>query len=382
MKSIRSIQATAVAAGLLAVSAGAQAGITSKVWGTLPDGTPVHLYTLTNGNGMKVVISDLGGIINQLDVPGKDGIDNVVLGLQTPEQYLKESPYFGAIIGRYANRIGHGKFTLDGETYKLALNNTPNDIGCCLHGGTVGFDKHVFKASPGGSKTKPALILTYTSPDGQENFPGTLRLKVIYRLLPNNALRIEYSATTDKDTVINFTNHAYFNLGGEGNGTILGEEVQIPASHYTPTDKGLIPTGKIASVTGTPFDWRQPHKVGDRIHTKNQQLKWAGGYDQNYVLDKPLGEFGLAAKVFDSRTNRLVLCYTDQPGFQLYVGNFLDGTITGISGKKYLYRGALTLETQHYPDSPNHPNFPTTELKAGKVFRSVTEYVFKVAKKI
>ncbi len=382
MRTSRLLQTSMLMIGALAMASHANAGITSKVWGTLPDGKTAHLYTLTNGRGMKVVISDFGGIINQLWAPGKYGTQDIVLGLQTPSEYLKESPYFGAIIGRYANRIGKGEFHLNGKTYHLALNNKNGGIWCSLHGGKVGFDKKLWHAKPGGTKDNPALILTYTSPNGQENYPGTLKIQVIYRLLHSNALRIEYTATTSKATPINFTNHAYFNLGGEGNGTILNELVQIPAKYYTPTTKALIPTGRIVSVVHTPFDWLRPHRVGARIGEKNQQLIWAGGYDQNYVLNKPLGRYGLAAKVFDPRTDRLVVCYTDQPGIQLYTGNFLDGTIVGISGKKYLHRGALTLETQHYPDSPNQKNFPTTILKPGQVFHSVTQYNFSVAKRI
>jgi len=374
------------AVGLVAMgaflAANAGAGISMKNWGPMPNGKEVHLYTLTNGNGMKVVISDLGGIINQLYVPGKNGIQDVVLGLNTPQEYLKESPYFGAIIGRYANRIGHGIFHLNGKTYHLALNNFPNKIPCSLHGGKIGFDKKVFSAVEGGTKDSPALVLTYISKNGEENYPGQLTLKVTYRVLPQNALRIEYNATTTKATPINFTNHAYFNLNGEGNGTILDEQAQIFASKYTPTDKGLIPTGKIVSVRNTPFDWRTPKVVGERISGKNKQLIYAGGYDHNYVIDKPLGVYGLAAKVWDPNSHRLVTVYTTEPGIQLYTGNFLDGTIVGISGKKYPYRGALTLETQHYPDSPNHPNFPTTILQPGHTFRSSTEYHFSVTKSI
>lgn len=363
------------------LTATASAGVSSKVWGTLPDGGVAHLYTLSNERGMKVVISDFGGIINQLYAPGKDGYQNVVLGLKTPEQYLKESPYFGAIIGRYANRIGNGTFHLDGHTYHLALNNKNGGVWCSLHGGKVGFDKKLWHAQPGGTKDNPSLTLTYTSPNGEENYPGTLKLKVVYRLSHENSLRIEYFATTTKATPINFTNHAYFNLGGEGNGTILGEYVQIPARTFTPTDKALIPTGKLESVLGTPFDWLKPQRVGARIGHKNQQLLWAGGYDQNYALNKPLGAYGLAAKVWDPRTDRLVVCYTTEPGLQLYTGNFLDGTITGISGKSYIHRGALTLETQHYPDSPNQKHFPNTILRPGRVFHSVTQYDFSVSKK-
>ena len=351
--------------------------ITVKSFGALPDGRPTQLFTLRNASGFGADISDYGGIVVRLLAPDRNGkLDDVVLGLPDAAEYQAKSPFFGALIGRYGNRIAHGKFTLDGLTYSLPLNDHPGNIPCTLHGGTTGFDKVIWQARPMIVDGNPALVLTYVSRDGDQGFPGQLTAEVTYTVLPNNELRIDYHATTTKATPLNLTNHMYFNLHGEGNGTVLDQKLTIHASHTTPVDAGLIPTGEIAAVAGTPFDFTTPHVIGERIGADNEQLKFAGGYDHNWVLDNQSGKLALAATVEDPQTGRILEVLTDQPGVQFYTGNFLDGTITGISGKSYVQRGALCLETQHYPDSPNHPEFPNTILRPGETYRSTTIYRF------
>ncbi|MDE3135270.1 MAG: galactose mutarotase [Acidobacteriota bacterium] len=343
-------------------------------FGKLADGTPIQLYVLTNKNGVQAAITNFGARLVSLKVPDKNGkLADVILGYSSVEGYEKDTAYFGAIAGRYANRIAKGRFTLDGVTYKLPINNGVNS----LHGGTKGFDKLVWQARELTKSANPAVELTLTSPNGDQGYPGTLHVRVIYTLTDQNALRIQYWATTDKPTVINLTNHAYFNLDGQGNGDILDTVLMINADEYTPTDKTQIPTGEIVSVKGTPFDFLKPTPIGARINENNPQLKIAGGYDHNWVVnrDHKTG-LVLAARAYSPKTGRVLTVYTTEPGIQFYSGNFLDGTLVGKGGKAYKYRYGFTLETQHYPDSPNHPNFPSTVLKPGQVYRQTTVFKF------
>jgi aldose 1-epimerase len=345
-------------------------GIKRSVFGKMKDGQTVDLYTLTNRNGMEVSITPYGGRVVSLVVPDRHGkLGDVVLGFDNLQGYLGDNPYFGALIGRYANRIAHGRFTLDGVTYKLPINDGPNS----LHGGTKGFDKQVWKARE-LSGAHPAIELTYLSKDGEEGYPGNLSVKVVYTLEEDNALRIDYTATTDKDTVINLTNHSYFNLAGQGSGNILKQVMMINADKFTPIDATLIPTGKLESVEGTPFDFRKPTVIGERIDENNEQLKFAHGYDDNWVLNRHGSGLSLAARASDPESGRVLEVLTTEPGVQFYTGNFLDGTIHGKGGKVYGYRSAFTL------DSPNHPNFPSTELKPGQEYHQVTVFKFSTEK--
>ncbi|HEV2320381.1 MAG TPA: aldose epimerase family protein [Verrucomicrobiae bacterium] len=355
-----------------------QSSITHEPFGKTQDGQPVEIYTLQNDNGMVVRILTYGGIIQTVKVPDKNGqMGDVALGYDTLDGYLTNSPYFGALIGRYGNRIAKGHFTLDGKEYTLFTNNVPNS----LHGGRIGFDKRVWtvdKADVG--RRGPELVLSYTSPDGEENYPGTLQVTATYTLLDNeNTLRLRFRATTDKDTIVNLTGHSYFNLAGQGQGTILDQIVYIDADNYTPVDSTLIPTGEIAPVAGTPFDFRTPTAIGARINEDNEQLKFAGGYDQNFVMNHPAGKLGLDARVTDPKSGRVLEIDSTSPGLQFYSGNFLDGTIVGKGGAIYLHRGAFAMEPQHYPDSPNHPNFPSTVLHPGEVYHNTIVYKFSVA---
>jgi aldose 1-epimerase len=341
----------------------------SKPWGKTPAGETVDLYTLRNAKGMEAHISTYGGVIVSLSVPDRTGkLGDVVLGFDDFKGYLLPPPYFGALIGRYGNRIGHAQFTLDGTVYHLAKNDGDNT----LHGGKRGFDKVIWKAT---SLSPTSLQLTYLSKDMEEGFPGNLSAKVVYTVTPNNELRIDYSATTDKDTVVNLTNHSYFNLAGEGQGDILGHELTINAARFTPVDKGLIPTGELKSVKGTPFDFTEPHAIGERINANDPQLIAAKGYDQNWVLNKP-GLTNIAAKARDPKSGRIVEVLTSEPGLQFYTSNFLDGTIHGKGGKVYGKHAAICMETQHFPDSPNKPSFPSSELKPGQTYHTTTIYRF------
>ncbi|MGB7769560.1 MAG: aldose epimerase family protein [Verrucomicrobiia bacterium] len=349
--------------------------ITKQEFGHMPDGRPVEIYTLRNDHGMEVRILTYGGIIQSLKVPGRDGhMGDVVLGYDNLEDYLTNSPYFGALIGRYGNRIAKGRFTLDGVAYQLPVNSPPNS----LHGGTRGFDKRLWtvkkaEVTPNG----PRLELDYLSKDGEEGYPGNLKVKATYTLLAReNVLHLVFHATTDRDTIINLTAHSYFNLTGHG--TIDHDLLTIPADDFTPVDDALIPTGRLESVAGTPFDFRTPTAVGSRINEDNRQLKFAHGYDDNWVLNHPPGKLGLAARIFDPASGRGLEVFSDQPGVQFYTGNFLNGTMTGKGGWVYQFRDALTLEPQYYPDSPNHPNFPATELKPGQVYHNTIIYKFSV----
>lgn len=353
--------------------------INSLPFGRLPGGRGATLYTLTNRHGVRADITDFGATIARLFVPDRAGrLDDVVLGFSSLDDYVRSSPYFGAVIGRVGNRIAHGRFTLDGRLHPLVTNNTPNGIPCHLHGGNVGFDKVLWSATPEPSETSPALVLRHRSPDGDEGYPGNLDVTVRYTLTDDNALRVDYTATTDRATPVNLTQHSYFNLKGEGHSDILDHEVTLHASRYTPVDAGLIPTGQIVPVAGTPLDFTPPHPIGARINDDHEQLRHAAGYDHNYVLDHPAGALGLAARVSESTTGRVLEVHTDQPGVQFYAGNFLDGTLTGKRGAAYVRRGGFCLETQHFPDSPNQPTFPDTILRPGQTYRTSTVFAFSV----
>lgn len=360
----------AIFAGLIILTATmmqAKTNITKQAFGHTTDGTGVDLYTLADGK-VEARITNYGGIIVSLRAPDREGkLDDVVLGYDSLDRYIAKTAYFGAIIGRYANRIAHGSFQLDGKTYSIPKNDGDNT----LHGGIRGFDKVVWTAR----EIKDGIELTYVSKDGEEGFPGTLTSTVRYTL-DGGALRIEYSATTDKDTVLNLTNHSYFNLAGQAKGNVLGHVVKINASKITPADANLIPTGELKSIEGTPFDFRTPHAIGERIDANDEQLRLGMGYDHNFVLDHAEGELAEAAEVYEPTTGRILKVLTTQPGVQFYTGNHLDGSITGKEGRVYKPRFAFCLETQHYPDSPNHANFPTTELKPGEKFHSVTVFQF------
>jgi aldose 1-epimerase len=355
----------------------------SRPFGKTRAGAQVQVWRLSNAKGMVAEISNYGATVVRLLAPDRNGkLEDVVLGFPSAEGYgsdafLKCNPYFGAIVGRYGNRIGNAAFTLDGKTYKLAGNNTPGDIPCNLHGGNRGFDKVVWEAAPVSRKGASGLKLHYLSKDGEEGFPGNLDVTVTYWLTSTNDLRIEYRATTDKATPVNLTHHGYFNLKGEGKGDILEHRVTLKASHFTPVDKGLITTGELRPVAGTPFDFTTPHAVGERIGAKDEQLAFGQGYDHNWVIDRKGKGLALAARVQEPTSGRVLEVLTTEPGIQFYSGNFLDGTLTGKSGVAYPHRGGLCLETQHYPDSPNKPAFPSTILKPGKTYESTTVFRFR-----
>lgn len=346
--------------------------VTKADFGKTPDGKQVEIYTLKS-DMVEAKVMTYGARVVSVMTPDRNGkMADVVLGYNSLDGYLADGKtYFGAIVGRYGNRIAHGKFSLDGKQYQIPLNNNENS----LHGGTTGFDKAVWQARP----IADGVEMTLVSKDGDQGFPVTLTAHVRYSL-HHGALRIDYSTTTDKATVINLTNHSYFNLSGEGSGTILHEEMMIAADKYTPVDAGLIPTGVLATVEGTPFDFRKPTVIGTRINDNNEQLKVAGGYDHNWVLRGANGETKTAAKVYDPASGRVLTVTTTEPGVQFYSGNFLDGTLKGPSGQAYVKNAALCLETQHFPDSPNHPAFPTTELKPGETRHSTTTFTFAVQK--
>lgn len=354
-----------------------KATISMQSFGKTKEGVDTTLYTLTNANGVKADITNYGGIVVRLIVPDRNGnLDDVVLGYNTVAEYILDTPYFGALIGRVGNRIADGKFKLNGKSYSLVTNNFPGDIPCHLHGGTVGFDKVVWDAEPFIENNTPGLKLHYLSKDGEEGYPGNLDVTVWYRLTNDNGLKIDYLATTDKATPINLTNHSYFNLKGEGDGDILGHVMVFNAANYTPVNAGLIPTGKIEPVKGTPFDFTTPHAIGERVDSDNQQMEFGGGYDHNWVLDNQDGDLALAGTVYEPVSGRFMEVWTEEPGLQFYCGNFLDGSLIGKSGRPYNFRNGFCLETQHYPDSINQPNFPTTVLKPGQEYRTTTIYRF------
>ena len=361
---ILSLAAALITPNLMAAS------ISKSAFGTLPDGTAVDLYTLTNADGLVCKIITYGAVITELHVPDRTGrMGDVVLGFDNLAQYLGYNPCFGAVVGRVANRIARGKFTIDGRTYTLAINNPPNT----LHGGIKGFDKVVWTAEAVDGPNGPSVVLNHVSPDGNEGFPGTLKVKLTYTLTNGNEVRMDYEATTDKTTAVNLTNHSYFNLSCKGD--VLGQVLQIKASKYTPTDDGLIPTGVIADVAGGPLDFTQPKPIGRDIKKVPGKTN---GYDHNIVIEGGGRGLVLAARAQDPATGRALEVSTDQPGVQLYTANGLDGTIVGKYGQAYPRHAGFCLETQHYPDSVNQPGFPSTLLRPGETFRSTTIYRFSV----
>lgn len=351
--------------------------VTKAPYGTTAAGQSVDQYTLTNANGVEIKVITYGGIITSLRVPDRAGkFDNITLGLNSLHDYETRSPYLGAIIGRYGNRIGGAKFTLEGKDYPLAKNDGPNT----LHGGVKGFDKVVWTASPIPGATEVGLELTYLSPDGEEGYPGNLAVKVVYTLTADNALRVDYSATTDKTTVVNLTQHAYFNLRGNGSGDIYDHVLQINADKYTPVDATLIPTGELADVSGTPFDFRTPQRIGARLRSSHEQMVRGRGYDHDFVLNRTdATSLVKAAHLHEPTTGRALEVWTTEPGIQFYSGNFLDGTIVGSGGGTIRQGDGLCLETQHYPNSPNQPSFPSTVLKPGDAYRTTTVFKFGTA---
>jgi aldose 1-epimerase len=373
MLALSSVAAVLLLVGAVTIHAATK--VSKADFGKTSDGTAVQIFTLTNEHGLEARISTYGGVVVSLKTPDRTGqLADIVQGFDTLEGYLNPAePYFGALIGRYGNRIGHAKFSLDGKEYNLPANDGANT----LHGGPKGFDKVVWtpRELPDGG-----VELTYTSKDGEEGFPGNLKATVNYHLTAANELKIDYSATTDKNTVINLTNHSYWNLKGAGNGLILDHILTINASRFTPVDSGLIPTGELKPVAGTPFDFTKPTAVGARIEQNDEQLKLGKGYDHNFVLNRGGAGLSLAARVEEPSTGRMMEVLTTEPAVQFYTGNFLDGTLKGKGGHVYPFRAALCLETQHYPDSPNKPSFPTTELKPGQTYKTTTVYRFSVAK--
>jgi len=345
--------------------------ITEKPFGTTNDGVPVKLYNLRNSKGAEVTITNYGGLVTTLQAPDRNGnLADVLLGYDNLADYIKASPYFGALVGRCGNRIANAQFTVGGKTCTLAANNGVN----ALHGGLKGFDKVVWEARAYQSKTGPALELNYLSKDGEEGYPGNLSVKAVYTWTDDNALQLEYTATTDKETVVNLTQHSYFNLAGKGD--ILNHVAMINADKFTPVNETLIPTGEIASVAGTPFDFRKPTAIGSRINDDHPQLKLGNGYDHNFVINKPLGELGLMGRVYEPTTGRVVEVLSTAPGMQFYTGNFLKGTLTGKGGWVYQFRNGFCMEPQNFPDSPNQPHFPSTILKPGQTYHHTVIYRF------
>ncbi len=374
---LRGIPATFLAGALLGVSCGPSETVTPSMraletleFGSM-DGKAVTQFTLTNSSGAEVSVIEYGGIVVSLKVPDRDGnLGDVVLGFDDLESYLEYNPYFGAITGRYANRIARGQFEIDGTVYELPVNNGPNS----LHGGIKGFDKVIWSGRP--LPSGDGVQLTYTSADGEEGYPGTLDATVTYTWTDDTELRIEYDARADKPTIVNLTNHSYFNLRDGGGSTVLDHEMVINASRYTPIDETLIPTGEIAPLDETPLDFRVATAIGARIDDDDEQLAFGSGYDHNYVLDREAEGLALAATVHDPATGRTMDVMTEEPGVQFYSGNFLDGQLAGKGGVPYQHRSGFCLETQHFPDSPNHPDFPSTVLRPGDTYSTATVYRF------
>ncbi|WP_392967865.1 aldose epimerase family protein [Streptomyces sp. LN245] len=374
----RTVIAAAAAAGLTAATIGtAHAAGGSKpvreLFGKLADGTKIHRWSLANG-GTRLKVLSYGGIVQSLEIPDRHGrYRNVSLGFDNIDDYVARTPYFGALIGRYGNRIGKGRFTLDGTSHQLSVNDGVNS----LHGGAKGFDKRVWDVEGFTSGSDVGLVLHYTSIDGEMGYPGTLRAKVTYTLTRNGDWRIDYEATTDKATVVNLTSHVYWNLAGEGSGSVYDHELEIAASRYTPVDSGLIPTGELAKVAGTPFDFRRTKTVGRDIRVAHQQLLYGKGIDHNWVLDKGItARPEHVATLRDPSSGRTLTIASNEPGLQFYSGNFLDGTLVGTGGHIYRQGDALCLETQHFPDSPNQPSFPSTVLRPGQTYRTSTVHSF------
>jgi aldose 1-epimerase len=364
----------ALAASLAAGPAAAAGTLEHEPYGKTKEGQAVDVYTMTNDHSMRVRFLSFGGTVIEISVPDRAGrVDNVVLGLRSVGDWETLPGHFGAITGRYANRIGGAQFTLNGQTYHLIANNGPNS----LHGGPNALDKQVWAVAPATVQDGVSATLSYVSKDGDQNFPGTLTTKVVYTLTNDNALKIDYIATTDKDTVVNFTNHSYFNLGGNLSGSVEDQLLLINADRYTPTDANQIPTGEIVPVEATPLDFRQMMSIGARLHSAFQQMLYGHGYDHNWVLNKSAGDaLTFAARGYDPRAGRVIDCLTTEPAVQVYTGNGLNGSLVGSAGITLRQTDGFTLETQHYPDSPNKPNFPITELKPGQEFHSTTVYRF------
>jgi aldose 1-epimerase len=377
MRALLSLRAALAASALLLaachVEKRAMPTVTERPFGKLPGGAETRLFTLDNGRGMRATVTNYGAIVTSLVVPDRAGRGaDVVLGYDSLEGYLRATPYFGAIVGRYANRIGHARFTLDGKAYILAAN----DHGNSLHGGLKGFDKLPWDGEAFHDSAQAGVRLHLVSPDGDEGYPGRLDVVVTYALTDSNELRVTYLATTDKPTVLNLSHHGYFNLGGHASGDILGHEVMLAADRFTLVDSSLIPTGELRAVAGTPMDFRTAAPIGARIAQDDEQLRFGKGYDHNWVVDGPAGTLRLAARVHDPRSGRVMEVRTTEPGIQFYSGNFLDGSNIGKGGVAYLHRAGFCLETQHFPDSPNHLAFPSTVLRPGQEYRSTTVYRF------
>jgi aldose 1-epimerase len=351
--------------------------VESQPFGKLPDGSAVTLYTLRGPGGLVATVMDYGATVVGIQVPDRAGRPaDVVLGFGSIEGYLKSRAFFGSVVGRVGNRTANARFELDGKNYVLAANNAPGGMPCSLHGGNVGFDKVLWQAEPTEVDGLPALRLHYLSKDGEEGFPGNLSVQVLYSVTRDNGLRIDYEATTDAATPVNLTNHTYFNLKGEGSGDALDHELTLNAKRFTPVNKGLIPTGELRAVAGTPFDFTTPHRLGERIGAADEQLTFGNGYDHNFVLDRKGPGLELAATVYEPATGRVMEVLTTEPGVQLYSGNFLDGTFIGKAGKPYIFRGTIVLETQHFPDSINQPAFPSIVLRPGEVYKTSTVFRF------
>jgi aldose 1-epimerase len=366
--------AAAMATAITVGTASAAATLDQAPYGTTQGGQAVDIFTMTNDHGLRLRFLGLGGIITEIDVPDRTGrLDNIVLGLNNLREYETLPGHFGAITGRYANRIGGAQFTLNGQTYHLIANNGANT----LHGGPNALDRQVWTVTPLTVPDGVAAALSYVSPDGDQNFPGTLTTHVTYTLTNDDVLQIAYVASTDKDTVVNFTNHSYFNLAGNGSGSVADQLLLVNADRYTPTGPDQIPTGEVAPVESTPLDFRQMMPIGARLHSAFPQMVYAHGYDHNFVLNKGPGDgMAFAARGYDPRTGRVIDCFTTEPGVQVYTSNGMNGSVVGSSGTTYRQTEAFTLETQHFPDSPNKPNFPSTELKPGQDFRSTTIFRF------
>jgi len=347
--------------------------IIKRSFGQLADGTEVALYTLVNDQGMKATLTNYGGTIVSLHTPDREGnLADVVLGFDTLDEYVDHSPFFGCLVGRFGNRIANARFTLDGVEYVLAQNDGQNH----LHGGIAGFDKKLWGATAVERPDGPALKLTYTSPDGEEGYPGTLSVLVVYTLTDDDALKIEYVATTDQTTVVNLTNHSYFNLSAGATDTILDHEMLLFCDRCTPVDGTLIPTGELRSVAATALDFRTSTRIGDRIEADDEQIQYGGGYDHNWIVNGPAGTLRPAARVYEPTSGRVMEVLTTEPAIQFYAGNMMPPSMLGKGGRTYVRRGGLCLETQHYPDSPNQPEFPSTTLKPGETYRTTTIYKF------
>lgn len=358
-----------------------KAYVASQFLAKTSSGENINTYTLQGAGGVRMDVNNYGGKITRLFLPDRKGeLKDCILGFNDVEGYEKVDAYLGSLIGRYGNRIAFGKFTLDGQTYELPLNNDPGGLQCCLHGGAKGWDAFAWKPIPFQEGDTVGVIFTFESPDGDQGFPGNVKVKVTYTLTPDNVWRIEYESVTDKPTPINMTQHVYFNLHGEGEGTILDHDLTLFADKMTVVNKGLIPTGEIASVKGTPFDFTTPHKIGERIRVENEQLAFGKGYDHNFVLTEPSkdGAPVKAAELYEATSGRYLEVWTSEPGIQIYSGNYLGPHIVGKNGIPYQENSGVAMETQHYPDSPNRPEFPSTILRPGETYRTVTEYRFGV----